>query len=289
MSSSPKSSPPRWYLPFAVLVSVVFLYFAIRGVKWDEFAAHVAQCRLEFLIPGLALGLVNYVFRSQRWGVLVKARQPVSARTLFWSAGVGYLGNNYLPFRSDEVIRTVALAKKTGIGMAYVFATALTERVLDAIFLILLALFLIPTISQAPDWLTSAMWGFGLVGLAALIFLFLAPLLERQIHTIFHRLPLPARWRPAVILRLEQFLQGAASFHKPARAATFLLMTCIICLLDGAGVFHGSYARSILAAANRAGVIQRCPFGAGLRRRVPVRRRHRAGFVWLLAEPGAGI
>jgi len=51
---------------------------------------------------------------------------------------VGYLGNAFLPARAGELIRSAYLGQKTGAGTSFVFATALVERLLDVIALVLI-------------------------------------------------------------------------------------------------------------------------------------------------------
>lgn len=236
---------PRWYFPLAIGLSIIFLYLAIRGVRWNEFVTTVLNCQVEYLVPAIAISLISFMVRSQRWGILLREKQKVSASTLFWATGTGYLGNNFLPFRAGELIRSVVLGQKTGISKVYVFATALTERVIDALFLILLGLLLIPTIGKVPSWLPPAMRVLGILGLVALIVLLFAPRLEKVINSIIDHLPFPTKWRPSLIKMLEQFLQGASSFHKPRRSVLFLLLTCLIWLLDGSSMMLSAKAFSI--------------------------------------------
>ncbi len=172
-------SRPRWYLPFAFLFSLLFLYLAVRGVSWNEFVTAILHCRMELLIPAIAISLVNFFIRSQRWGILLRGKQHISAATLFWACGAGYMGNNFLPFRTGEIIRSVALGQKTGLSKVYVLTTALTERIIDTIFLVFLAFPLIPAIGQVPDWLPPAMRVFGFLSVTALAILILAPRLEK--------------------------------------------------------------------------------------------------------------
>jgi glycosyltransferase 2 family protein len=248
---TPAKNKSRWYLLVSILLSAVFLYFAIRGISWSEFTQAVLSCRIEYLLPSMAISVINYWVRSQRWGILVQGKKPIAASTIFWACGAGYLGNNFLPFRSGEVIRSIALGQKAGISKVYVFATALTERILDAIFLILLALFLIPTVGTVPGWLPSAMRSLGILSIAAMIVLLLAPRMEKGILSLFHRILLPGHIRPGLIHLLEQFLQGAASFQNPGRAALFLLMTCLIWFLDGIGVMFSARAFSLNIQLNQ--------------------------------------
>jgi uncharacterized protein (TIRG00374 family) len=246
-STQNRLSPARskWYLPVAVIFSILFLFLAIRGINWNEFASTILNCRVAYLLPGILLTLLNYYIRSQRWGILVRANKPVPFLTMFWSTGIGYLGNNFLPFRTGEILRSVVLGYKTGISKLYVFATALTERVIDGIFLIILGLLLIPSISQVPDWLPPAMRTLGFLGFAAILFLLFAPRLERSIKYIIDRLPMPVKWRISLLKWLEQFLRGAASFQNPARSLQFLLITGLIWLLDGVGMMFSGRAFSL--------------------------------------------
>jgi uncharacterized protein (TIRG00374 family) len=264
--SLPSRRRPIWYLLFAILLSIIFLYLAIRGVSWNAFVNTVLNCRVEYLVLPIPIGLVNFILRSQRWGILIRGKKSVNASTLFWASGAGYLGNTFLPFRSGEVIRSVALGQKAGISKVYVFATALTERIIDAIFLILLALLLIPTVGNVPSWLPPAMRGLGILSFLAIVILLLAPRLENVLLSLINRLPLPSKWRPSLIHVLKQFLQGAASFQNIRRAALFLLLTCLIWLLDGLGMMISARAFSIGIHLNQSLLLL---VGLGLSSAVP--------------------
>jgi uncharacterized protein (TIRG00374 family) len=259
-------SRPRWYLPFAILFSFVFLYFAIRGVAWKQFYSTILNCQGKYLILAIPLSLISFILRSQRWGILIRGMKPVSASTLFWAIGAGYLGNNFLPFRTGEIIRSVALGQKEGVSKVYVFATALTERVIDAIFLILLALFLVPTIGKVPDWLPPTLRDLGILSIVAIVILLITPHLESVLYSILYRIPLPARWRPSLNHMLEQFLHGAGSFQNPKRAVLFLFMTCLIWLFDGIGMMISARAFSIGIHLNQSLLLL---IGLGLSSAIP--------------------
>jgi uncharacterized protein (TIRG00374 family) len=248
----PKRGKARWYLPFSILLSVIFLYFAIRGVSWNDFTKQLLNCQVEYLIPAITISLFNFYVRSQRWGILIRGKQRVSASTLFWACGVGYLGNNFLPFRSGDVIRSIALGQNTGISKVYVFATTVTERIIDAIFLIFLGMLLIPTVGKAPDWLPPAMWSLGLLSFLAIIFLVFTPRMEKLFIRILNSIPFPPNWRLRLINILQQFLKGAASFQNPGRAGMFLIMTCGIWLLDAIAMMFSSRAFMIELNLNQS-------------------------------------
>ena len=251
-SGQSSQTKPRWYLPLAIGLSIIFLYLAVRGVRWDEFFNAVRNCQVQYLLPAIVISLISFMVRSFRWGVLLRGKQQVGFSTLFWATGTGYLGNNFLPFRAGELIRSVVLGQKTGISKVYVFATAVTERVIDALFLILLGLLLVPTIGEVPSWLPPAMRFLGFLGLLALLVLLIAPRLEKVLNSVINHIPVPDKWRQSLKIFLEQFLQGALSFQKPQRSAQFLLFTCLIWLLDGTGMMLSAKAFSITISLNQS-------------------------------------
>jgi hypothetical protein len=170
-----------------------------------------------------------------RWRILAGSEKPLSPVAMFWATNVGYMGNNVLPARSGDVLRSFLVARKADLSFWRVLATTVTERVIDALVLILLSLILIPMVGDLPDWLWGAMRAVGGVGIIALAILFISPFLEKQIHWIISKLPLPLSWQNRIMGLVNQFLQGAKAFIHPLRAFGFLLMTAIIWTIDGIG------------------------------------------------------
>ena len=54
----------------------------------------------------------------------------------FWATAAGYFGNNFLPARAGELVRMHMIARQGALQHAFVLATAVLERVADAIVLI---------------------------------------------------------------------------------------------------------------------------------------------------------
>lgn len=231
----------KWYLALSIVIAAILLYLAIRGVSWQEMVTTIQTARPEYLVILFLCSSTTIFLRGIRWGVLVSARQKVPALTMFWAAAVGYLGNNFLPARAGEVIRTVMLGQKTGISKSYIFATAMTERMLDVVILVLIGVFSIPFIGATPEWLGNAMRVMGIIGFAALIFLFLAPRFSGWLERMLLRLPLPEKIRFAVVKLMHDFILGAGAFIHPARAGMFLLYSAALWAIDAFGVIMLSY------------------------------------------------
>ena len=242
MEAIPERKPVnKWYLVLTVVIAAILLYLAIRGVSWQEMVSTFRSARPEFLVILFVCSSISIFLRGVRWGVLVSARQKVPAFTMFWAAAVGYLGNNFLPARAGEVIRTVMLGQKTGVSKSYIFATAMTERMLDVVILVLIGVFSIPFIGSTPEWLGNAMRVMGIIGFAALIFLFLAPRFSGWLERMILRLPLPEKIRNMAVKLMHDFILGAGAFIHPARAGMFLLYSAILWSVDAVGGIMLSY------------------------------------------------
>lgn len=174
--------------------------------------------------------------RSLRWRTLVSARKKVSAPTMFWVTAIGYLGNTFLPARAGELLRSYTLGQKEGISSSYVFATALTERIMDVIALVLTGSLLISAISDSvPAWLITTIHWMTIFGIIALVVFLLAPRFEGIIHKVIARIHFPGDWNTRLTHFVSQFLLGTQAFIHPSRAAMFTLLAAMTWCMDGIG------------------------------------------------------
>lgn len=240
------SKRSRWYLFFTLLLAAVLLFLAIRGVSWADVIATLRQVEPASLALALGFSVTALFVRGLRWGVLLSAEQRIAPLTMFWATAIGYLGNTLLPARAGELLRSATLGRKTGLGVSTVLATALTERVIDALALVLIGLLALHGTGQAlPAWLFSAMRVMLVLGLAAIVFLGLAPRLQGVLTRLVALLPLPEGWRVKLARLLDQFLVGARAFVHPGRAAGFLGLTALIWLVDGLGTMQVAHAMQL--------------------------------------------
>ncbi len=231
----------KWYLLVTIVIAAILLFLAIRGVSWTEMVSTIQTARAEYLVILFLSSSISIFIRGLRWGVLVSAQQKVKPFTMFWATSVGYLGNAFLPARAGEVIRSVMLGTKTGISKSYVFATAMTERILDVIILVLIGVVSLPSIGALPDWLSSAMGVMGILGLAALVFLFAAPRFSHLLERFIRWLPVPEKLRAPAIGMMHEFLLGAGAFIHPGRAAGFAVYSALLWFVDATGAIMLSY------------------------------------------------
>ena len=229
---TPRDARGRWSLAVAALLAAVLLYFAFRGVNWREFLATVRQARPEYLALATCIGSASYFVRGLRWRVLLSAEKLIPRVTVFWATMTGYLGNSFLPARAGEVVRSVLVGRSTGLSKSFALATALTERMLDVIALVLIGMAAILALPGMPGWLLSAVRVMAAAGLIGLLAVLAATRLEDLLKRILLWLPLPAPWRTRLVGLLEQFLVGMRAFQQPGRALSFIVYSAVIWLTD---------------------------------------------------------
>jgi glycosyltransferase 2 family protein len=233
--SSPSKGRSPYYLIAAFAISAVFLWLSLRKVNWTDFLFTVEHAQVELLVVSLLISSISIFSRSMRWRILAGAEKPLPKLSMFWATNIGYMGNNVLPARSGDVLRSFLVARKAELSFWRVLATTVTERIIDALVLILLSLVLIPTVGNLPDWLWGAMRAVGGVGVVALAILFISPFLEKQIHWLISHLPLPLSLQTGVMGLVDQFLLGAKAFIHPGRAFGFFALTAVVWTIDGFG------------------------------------------------------
>ncbi len=235
--------PHAIYWGFALALAAVLLYFALRGIAWGRVWIILRGARLEVVALVLALTSINLLLRSLRWRVVLAAERRVPVPQAFWATAAGYLGNNVLPARAGELVRTLMLCARTGMSKVFVLTTIFAERVIDALFLLTVAGVVLLTLPVTPGWLAGAARPVGVVGLAGVAAIVLIPVFESLWHRILARLPVPQRWRERAEHALRQVILGVRSSHDRGRLTRFLLFTAALWALEGTTTILG--ARSI--------------------------------------------
>src|SRR5688572_1511840 len=126
-------------LAVALALAAVLLYYSLRGIDWRELVRVVSGAQPSFLILTVVLGTIALALRAVRWRILLNAEGAVSVPAAFWATAAGYFGNNFLPARAGELVRTFMISSRNRLDAAYVLATALSDRAADAVALVLIA------------------------------------------------------------------------------------------------------------------------------------------------------
>lgn len=215
-----------------MLLAAGLLYYSLRGIEWRQAGRLVAEASPGYL--ALSAGIVNVALflRAFRWRILLTAEGRVGVGDAFWATAAGYFGNNFLPARAGELVRTFMVSARTGLNKAYVLATALSERVADAIALVVISAMVLLTLPAQPGWLATAARPFAILGLSGVLAIALLPRLEWLGRKMLARAPLPGGLRNKLLGVMENGLRGIRAFHDPGRLFGFLGLTVVIWCLD---------------------------------------------------------
>ena len=126
----------RWQFRLGVLISAVFLYFALKGLNLGEFWQSVKSANYWWIIPGVAVFFVGLWVRAWRWHYLLKPIKKIPTKVMFPITCIGYMGNNIYPARAGEVLRAVVLKRREGVPVSASLATVIVERIFDGVVML---------------------------------------------------------------------------------------------------------------------------------------------------------
>ena len=230
-----------WVTLVAVLLAILLLYLSLRGIDWRRVWTILTGARLDYLGVVCLLSTVSYFVRSLRWRVLLGAHAALGILMVFWATMAGYLGNNFLPARAGEVIRSVMISSRSGLSKTFVLTTALAERLADAVFLVGLSSMLLLTFGGA-GWMSGSAWRILVIAVVGLALLVAAPLLVERFNRGVGRLPVTESIRSRLTRFTGQAALGVQSFHDRGRLLTFSAMTLAIWGMDAVGAILAAQA-----------------------------------------------
>lgn len=242
----PRAKSRAIYWVLSIAFAAVLLYFSLKGIEWRRVGELIGSAKPSYV--GLVCLLVSLalLLRAMRWRVLLEAEGAVSMATSFWATSAGYFGNNFLPARAGELVRTFMISAGSKLSKTFVLTTALSERVADAIVLVTISAGVLLTMdSSRPGWLGDAARPFAALGLFGVAAIALLPKLSRVWHGLLRRAPVPERFRSKLEHVLDHVLMGIRSFHDRKRLAWFVGFTIVIWLLDATGTVLGGEALGV--------------------------------------------
>lgn len=250
--AKPRAAYPFWKWAVVIPLAAVLLYLALRGVDWKRVVSIVARCRLEYLALACCVGAIAYIVRALRWRVLLNAREKLPASTVLWASSVGYLGNNYLPARAGELLRTAMISSRSHLSKTYVFTTAIAERVIELVILVLMASLMSLTLASRPAWLSRLTFlvAFGAIGGTA--FLLALPAIDRARTGLVARLPVTARMKDRIHWFSGNITLALVSLRDPSRLMIVCVITALIWSLDATAAVilaHALNLRLLFAVA----------------------------------------
>jgi uncharacterized membrane protein YbhN (UPF0104 family) len=217
-----------WPWVLSVPLAAVLLYLSLRGVDWNGVRQTVAGARWGFLAAGCGCSCLSFFLRALRWRILLNAEERLSVGTVFSATMAGYLGNSFLPARAGELVRTLAISARSSLSKTYVLTTALSERLMDAIALVLWSSLLLLGDGAKPRWIVDLSRTTALAAAVGALAIALLPHME-------------GLWRNRLPRFAGQVLLGVRAFHNAGRFLGFAVLTVAIWMTDAFGAMLGAY------------------------------------------------
>jgi glycosyltransferase 2 family protein len=231
----------RWQFWLGVVISLVFMYLALRGLHLEDLGQAVQNANYWWLIPGVVVYFMGVWARAWRWHYLLRPVKKISTKTMFPIVAIGYMGNNIYPARAGEVLRAVVLKRREDVSVSASLATIIVERIFDGVVMLSFVFLNLPELARLThdsgfvgSIQTAALFGTGAFVGALLVFL-LAAMFPVQAQKVIEWLAgrlLPTRFQEKTLSLAGRFLGGLASLRSPKEALMVFLTSAVIWLFE---------------------------------------------------------
>lgn len=225
----------RWQLWLGVLISVFFLWLALRGLKLGEVLQSIGDANFWWLIPSVATYFVAVWVRTWRWDYMLRPLKHIPVRRLFPVVVIGYMGNNIYPFRAGEVLRSYVLRRQEDVPMSASLATVIVERVFDGLVMLVFVFAALPLAPIPSENIRSVVILASVAFFAAIIIFFgLAADPERAmlLLTWLSERFVPGRFRQLLLDFAQRFLTGLESLRNFRNVLMIFFTSILIWLLE---------------------------------------------------------
>ena len=231
----------NWQFWLGVLISVIFIWLSLRGLRLQDFWSTVQGANYFWLLPGIGVYFIGVWIRAWRWHYLLGPIKKIPTQTMFPITTIGYMGNNIYPARAGEVLRAVILKRKEGVPVSASLATIIVERIFDGVVMLAFVFVNLPELAKltnASGFVGNiqqvAVIGTGVFLGALVIFLLAAmfPQVTARIGSWFIEHLLPQKVHDNVTGVMNKFLDGLAALRSPFNVLMVFLTSVIIWLLE---------------------------------------------------------
>jgi uncharacterized protein (TIRG00374 family) len=226
----------------AFVLAGVLLFYSLRGIEWREVGSLIRGADPRFALVCCLLASCGLFLRAYRWRILLSAETPIGIPLAFWATAAGYFGNNFLPARAGEFVRTFMIAGRSRLSKTFVLTTAFTERFADGIALVVITGLVLMVMPGKTPWLANAARGFAGVGIVGVLGIAILPRIENFARGVLERLPVSAGLHVRLAHVLEHGLRGLRAFHDWTRLLGFIGLTIVVWSIDATATVLGSRA-----------------------------------------------
>jgi uncharacterized protein (TIRG00374 family) len=221
-----------------MLISIIFVWMALRGLKLDQVWINIRSANYWWLFPSVLVYFLAVWARSWRWGYMLRPLKKISTTRLFPVVVIGYMGNNIFPFRAGELLRSYVLRLREDVPFSASIATVIVERVFDGLVMlafVFVALPLTPIPGDSDGRIrTIVILASGAFFVAMIVFFILAAFPEQffRLAQWFGDRLLPQKIASPLLSFLQRFLSGLESLRSFSSVLMIFFTSVVIWLLE---------------------------------------------------------
>lgn len=130
------------YIIFLFL-GILLLWLCFRKIEFSQVLDYVKTAKYSWMLISLACLAISLFFRALRWNILIESLgYKTRVSTTYESVLIAYFANTVFP-RLGEVTRCGTLTRKENIPFDKSFGTVVSERIIDLVILLAMALLVI--------------------------------------------------------------------------------------------------------------------------------------------------
>ena len=205
-----------------IVISLAGIYWAFKDFNFIDFKRSIQQIDFVYFLFATIFLWGSVWLRGLRWKWLFKESSSPSVSSLYRAELIGYFGNNVLPLRLGELLRTYIVGKENNFSKSFVFGTVVLERLMDMLALTFFGIILLFLYPFEEEWISDYLLK---GGVAILIIILTLTILSRFKYNNTNN---------KFLSILNQILDGLLSIRKqrviPVVISSFLIWS--IYLLD---------------------------------------------------------
>ena len=238
-----------WRGVFGILLSAGFLYFAFRGIEFDEVMSHMRTTNMWLMVLAAVLATGTFPLRAIRWRPILDPVVPGIPYGKLWRAtAIGMMINNVVPARVGEIARAFALSRSTpALPFTSSFASLVVDRLLDAVLLfgLMFAAMLAPAFPQGAQISGRSVSSYAVLGVGftvvALVAMYAFILFPARVLALWDAVS--RRTSPRIAAKGREALvslsKGLSVLREPRRFAVVLWWTLAHWLLNAFAFWVG--------------------------------------------------
>jgi len=194
---------------FGIFLGLLFMWIAFKNVDFSQMMNSFRQIEIKYILIIIAIVIIGDVARSKRWQHLLLPIKKIHLPVLYSALLIGYTANTLMPAHLGEFFRAFVIGKKNKISSSSIFATIVTERIIDVISLLLI-MGITLLIYPFPYWVQQSAYVMfaGTIGLISFLFFLKRNFRKTMVFTHFILKPFPLSLREKIDRLLSSFIKG---------------------------------------------------------------------------------